>query len=63
MPLGVISRVSFGFWGDFGEKSQERKTREIWAKRAPTPQHREPTPRCSPMSQRGMPSPQQDQGA
>ena len=25
MPLGVISRVSFGFWGDFGEKSQKRK--------------------------------------
>ena len=25
MPLGVISRVSFGFWGDFGEKSQKCK--------------------------------------
>ena len=23
MPFGVISRVSFGFWGDFWRKSQK----------------------------------------
>ena len=25
MPLGVISRVSFGFWGDFWRKNARRK--------------------------------------
>ena len=38
MPLGMISRVSFGFWVIFGEKSQKGKTRKFWAKRAPKPQ-------------------------
>ena len=53
MPLGVISRVSFGFGVIFGEKSQKGKTRKIWAKRVPKPQPREPTP------QRGVSSPWQ----
>ena len=63
MPLGVISRVSFGFWGDFWRKSQKGKTRKIWAKQAPTPQDKEPMPRRSPTSQRGMPSSWQGRGA
>ena len=33
-----------GFWDDFGEKSQKRKTEKIWAFWAPMPQRREPTP-------------------
>ena len=37
MPLGVISRVSFGFEVIFGEKSQKGKTRKIWAKWVPNP--------------------------
>ena len=63
MSLDVISRVSFGFGVIFGEKSQKRKTRKIWVKRVPTPQHREPTPRRSHMLQRGVPSPQRGRGA
>ena len=56
MHLGVISRVSFGFWGDFfWRKLQKGKTRKIWVKRAPTPQRREPTSWCSPTLQCGMP--------
>ena len=31
MPLRVISRVSFLFWGDFGEKSHKCKHWKIWA--------------------------------
>ena len=31
MPLRVISRVSFGFWGDFEEKSQKCKNWKILA--------------------------------
>ena len=58
MPLGFISRVSFGFGVIFGEKSQKGKTRKkkIWAKRVPTPQHREPTPRRGRGCQNGTPS-------
>ena len=37
MPLGVISRVSFGFGVIFGEKSQKGKNQKIWAKQVPTP--------------------------
>ena len=44
MPLGVISRVSFGFGVIFGEKSQKGKTRKIWAKRVPNPQRGVPSP-------------------
>ena len=44
MPLGVVSRVSFGFGMIFGEKSQKGKTRKIWAKRVPTPQRGVPSP-------------------
>ena len=29
MPLGVISRVSFGFWSDFGEKWQKYKLENL----------------------------------
>ena len=28
MPLGVISRVSFGIWGDFWRKTQKGETRK-----------------------------------
>ena len=56
MPLGVVSRVLFGFWGDFWGKSQKGKTRKIWAKQASTSKRREPTP------QRGMPSPRRGRG-
>ena len=55
MHLGVISRVSFGFWGDFWRKIEKREVRKIWAKRAPTPQRREPMLRCRPTPQHGMP--------
>ena len=55
MPLGVISRVSFGIWGDFWRKIAKRKTRKIWAKRAATRQRKKPMPRRSPKPQRGMP--------
>ena len=55
MPLGVISRVSFGFWGDFWRKIAKRETRKIWAKRAHTLQRREPTLRHRPTLQHGMP--------
>ena len=55
MPLGVISRVSFGFWGDFWRKIAKEKARKIWAKRAPTPQRREPTPRQGRGAQKGTP--------
>ena len=27
MPLGVISRVSFGFWGDFWRKIEKRENK------------------------------------
>ena len=36
MPLGVISRFSFGFWGAFWRKIAEEKTGKFWAKLAPT---------------------------
>ena len=44
MPLGVISRVSFGFWGDLEKNTKRAKN----GNRAPTPQRREPTLRGSP---------------
>ena len=37
MPLGVISRVSFGFGVIFGENSQKEKNQKIGAKRVPIP--------------------------
>ena len=55
--------ICFGFLWIFGEKSQKWKTKKSGQSRAPTPQHREPTPRRSPTSQRGMPSPRRGQGA
>ena len=47
MPLGVISRVSFGFLRIFGGNRKSAKRRKTGQTRAPTPQRREPTPRCS----------------
>ena len=55
MLLGVIPLFCFEFLKIFGEKSQKSK-RDSGQKQAPTPQCREPTPRRSPMPQRGMPS-------
>ena len=28
MPLGVISRVSFGFWGDFWRKIEKKENQK-----------------------------------
>ena len=53
MPLGVISRVSFGFGVIFGEKCKKGKTRKIWTKWVPMLQRREPMSRRRPMPQRG----------
>ena len=63
MPLGVISRVSFGFWGDFEEKLQRCKNWKIWHYRASTPQRREPTLRRKPMPRRGIPHRAERRGA
>ena len=63
MPLGVISRVSFGFGVIFGEKLKKWKTRKSWPKRVPTPPRREPTPWRRPTPQRGVPSPWRGRGA
>ena len=46
--------ICFGILRIFGKKSQRSKL-EIWAYRAPTPQHREPTSRRRPKPRRGMP--------
>ena len=51
----MIPMICFGILRIFGEKSQNNKNWEIWAFRAPTPQRREPKPRCSPTPQLGMP--------
>ena len=63
MLLGVIPMFCFGFWGDFGENRKKEENYKIWAKRAPMPQCREPTPQRRPTPRRGIPSPWRGRGA
>ena len=56
MPLGVIPMILFWVLRIFGEKSQKEQERKSGQKGAPTSQCREPTPRCSPTPQHGIPS-------
>ena len=47
--------ICFKFLRIFGEKLQKWKLEKIWAKLAPTPQRKEPTPQRRPNLQHGMP--------
>ena len=55
MPLGVISRVSFGLLRIFEGNLKSAKRRKTGQTRAPTSMRREPTPQHSLTLQRGMP--------
>ena len=65
MLLRVIPMICFEILSDFWRKRQKGIEKlEIWARnRVPTPQRREPTLRCRPTPQRGVPSPWRGRGA